>query len=310
MVCSCLQNTMPCYSILPAKVLPAFLPVPPLSPPVLHSIFFHTIAVTSGRSKASLRSVKLLTYSESLRHTHTSSARCFRLWCKPWQQTGCCHRAFSQSVTATTSPWNNWKILPPMWSRYRPCTSAPGFSTMANASRPLLLAPYSIRNIRTGRLGALPKPPFYCQNNPPTAWMPGAQLAPLGLPSCPFLAFRYFSIWPACCQEVFFHLPLPCAAVSSSDQPAITGPGKIVPEKGPAVGRRIMIVSGHPPCPFLAWHTDIYIRRNPHRRSSVHLNTDIFLFRISAITSFSNDSRSITWHQWHVLHPGQVSCTQ
>ena len=57
-------------------------------------------------------------------------------------------------------------------------------------------------------------------------------------------------------------------------------------------------VMGQPPCPVMAWTAVMYTESTSGRSSRSTLMLTKWLFIIAAIPSFSNDSRSITWHQW------------
>ena len=57
---------------------------------------------------------------------------------------------------------------------------------------------------------------------------------------------------------------------------------------------------GQPPLPVEACTNSMYMRSTSGRSSRSTLIGTKFWFKTRAISSFSNDSRSITWHQWQV----------
>ena len=56
--------------------------------------------------------------------------------------------------------------------------------------------------------------------------------------------------------------------------------------------------SGHPPWPVIAWHASMQTASTSGRSSRSTLIGTKFSFITAAISGSSNDSRSITWHQW------------
>ena len=63
------------------------------------------------------------------------------------------------------------------------------------------------------------------------------------------------------------------------------------------------MVIGHPPLPVIAWQTVMYTLSTSGLSSLSTFIATKFLFIISATSSSSKDSFSITWHQWHVEYP-------
>jgi len=60
---------------------------------------------------------------------------------------------------------------------------------------------------------------------------------------------------------------------------------------------------GHPPCPVIACTAAMYTESTSGRssRSTFTFTNPSFICR--AVAGSSNDSRSITWHQWHAEYP-------
>ena len=110
--------------------------------------------------------------------------------------------------------------------------------------------------------------------------------------------------------------PAACASTSArrSVQSAVTRPassttpmrpprlsfGRYVPAQNGSRSGVSSTVSGHPPCPVIAWHTAMYTASTSGRSSRSTLMQTNALFSAAAASSSSKLSRSITWHQWHV----------
>ena len=56
--------------------------------------------------------------------------------------------------------------------------------------------------------------------------------------------------------------------------------------------------SGQPPWPVIAWQASMHIASTSGRSSRSTLMHTNRSFISAAISGSSNDSRSITWHQW------------
>ena len=68
-------------------------------------------------------------------------------------------------------------------------------------------------------------------------------------------------------------------------------------------GRRsgvMKIVSGQPPLPVIIWQAAMYTASMSGRSSRSTLMQTKVSFRRRAASSSSNDSCSMTWHQWQV----------
>ena len=57
---------------------------------------------------------------------------------------------------------------------------------------------------------------------------------------------------------------------------------------------------GHPPEPVVACTNVMYTRSMSGRSSRSTLTGTKLSFSTRAMSAFSNDSCSMTWHQWHV----------
>ena len=75
--------------------------------------------------------------------------------------------------------------------------------------------------------------------------------------------------------------------------------GKYVPPKNGSPAGVMKTVIGHPPCPDSATTASMYTASRSGRSSRSTFTFTNRSFMIRAVAASSNDSRSMTWHQWH-----------
>ena len=74
--------------------------------------------------------------------------------------------------------------------------------------------------------------------------------------------------------------------------------GRYVPAKNGFPPGVMIMVRGQPPLPVITWQAVMYTRSMSGRSSRSTLMETNDSFSTRATSSLSNDSRSMTWHQW------------